>query len=160
MYGDLPIKRRIPYQMYGELDLGASATPTQFPEATFQNQNNKTFEIHRLIPRVYAMKGGVIFNPQPTMSVLMALVRVQFRDVALEQALGKTAVTLDALVKGSTELTWELADPHYLPNNSQLQTTVETLAFPAEEPFAEDIDALRVVLNWQGFLVVTGPAVA
>lgn len=158
-FGGLPVQQRIPYTLTGELTLTASQTAQQYPDATFQNNVNKTFEIHRMIPRVYGQVTGVLYAPQPDMDLLLGMARIQITDLGLDQKITKSPTLLDTLVKGSSERTWELAEPHYLPNNAQLQVTLDTLAFPAQAPFTT-INQLRIALTFQGFLLVVGPPVA
>lgn len=158
-FSGLPIQQRIPYTLTGELTLTASQTAQQYPDATFQNNVNKTFEIHRMIPRVYGQVAGVLYAPQPEMSLLLGMVRMQLTDLGLDQKITKSPTLLDTLTKGSSELTWEFAEPHYLPNNAQLQVVLDTLGFPAQAPFTT-INQLRVAITFQGFLLVVGPPVA
>jgi hypothetical protein len=158
-FGGLPIQQRIPWAITGELALTASQPAQQYPDATFANAGNKTFEIHRMIPRVYGQIADVLYAPQPEMSLLLAMVRVQITDLALDQKITKAPTLLDSLVKGSSELSWEFAEPHNLPNNGQLQITLDTLAFPAQAPFTT-ITKLKTVLTFEGFLIVTSGPVA
>lgn len=159
-FGGLPVQQRIPYTLTGELTLAASQTAQQYPDATFQNNVNKTFEIHRMIPRVYAQIADVLYEPQPEMDLLLGMVRVQLTDLGLDQKITKSPTLLDTLVKGSSERTWEFAEPHYIPNNAQLQVVLDTLAFPAQAPFAATVTRLKIAITFQGFLLVVGPPVA
>jgi hypothetical protein len=162
-WGGKIIQERVPYDMPGEITIAASQTGLQYPDATFQNTQNKPFEIHRVIPRVYALDGTVLwFDPTavqvPSPDFLASLVRVNIEDLGLNQKLTKAPTLIDTLTKGSSERTWEFADPHYLPNNAQLQVVLDCLAFPTG--FDADIDGLRVCITLQGFMLVVGPPVA
>jgi hypothetical protein len=65
----------------------------------------------------------------------------------------KSPTLIDTLVKGTSERTWELADPQYLPNNAQLVITLDALAFPTSFE-GLGIDGLRVCFTLQGFLLL------
>lgn len=158
-YAGKEIQRRFPYTMTGEIVMTSGQTGLQYPDATFQNTINKPFEVHRMIPRVYAQLNGAIVSPanMPSQEYLLGMIRTKIIDLGQNQDINKTPTRLDAMVKGSSERTWEWADPHYLPNNTQLQITNDALVFP----FASDtINQLNVVLTFEGFLVVVGPPIA
>ncbi len=156
---NLPIEGRFPYEMPGEITISSNTRGLQFPDATFQNTQNKVFEIHRIIPRVYALNGNVPFwsteTINPPQQYLMGLVRASIEDLGLNQKLTKSPTLLDAMVKGSSEQTWELADPHYLPNNAQIVITLDSLTFPTAFS-TEDlgIDGLKVAFTLQGFMLI------
>lgn len=161
-WGGKDIQGRVPYDMPGEITLASLDKGIQFPDATFQNTQNKVFEIHRIIPRVYALDGNVMFwendattggTPNPPQDFLSALVRATIEDLGLNQKITKSPTLIDTLVKGTSERTWELADPHYLPNNAQIVITLDALAFPASFE-GLGIDGLRVCFTLQGFLLV------
>lgn len=158
------IQDRIPYQMPGEFVLTSGNALTQFPDATFQNTQNKPFEIHRMIPRVIPQLTDVVafdqeaLGGQPSQTVLAQLVRLHVTDLGLNQLLTKAPTLIEALVKGSSERTWEWASPHTIPNNAQLLVELQALTFPAG--FDSVINQLRVAVTFQGFLLVVGPPVS
>lgn len=156
-YADRPIGDRIPYTFSGELVLGASAT-LQFPEGTFSNSTDKPFEIHRVIPRVAALdENEILLNPQPDWELLANLVRLSFESSSRTDRLSKQATLIANLVKGSSERSWEFADPYTLPKSDSITVVAQTLAFPANDPIA-NLDVLRVQVTFQGFQVVIAPA--
>lgn len=158
-YENKMIQTRFPYTMTGEIVMTSGLSGLQYPEATFQNNINKPFEVHRMIPRVYAQLNGVMKDAslQPGQDLTLALIRAKLIDLGLNQDLNKTPTLLSTMVKGTSEQTWEWADPHYLPNNTQLQITLDALGFPFD---AQVINQLKVVLTFEGFLVVVGPPIA
>lgn len=161
-WGNQNIQGRIPYDMPGEITISSAQTGLQYPDATFQNTQNKVFEIHRIIPRVYSLDGNVMFwdvdattggTANPPQELLAALVRATIEDLGLNTKLTKSPTLLDTMVKGSSERTWELADPHYLPNNAQIVIILDALTFPASFE-GLGIDGLRVCITLQGFMLV------
>ena len=150
------IQSRVPYELSGELVV-ATTSPVQFPEATFLNSVDKPFEIHRMIPRVYALDAaGLLVDEQPDQELLAGLVRLRITDLGLDQVMTKNPTLIGILTKGSSERTWEWAEPHTLVRSNQMQVVVELLAFPAG--FAEEILSLKVAIAFEGFLLVLAPA--
>lgn len=151
------ILQRIPYTLAGEFTMTTLLQNQQYPDATFQNNVNKPFEIHRMIPRIYAFSDGAMVVTQPDQELLLGLIRARISDLGLDQLITKSATILGTLLKGSSERTWEWAEPHYLPNNAQLQVVLDALAFPTFNPVATQ---LRVCITFEGFLLVLGTPVA
>lgn len=149
------ITMRIPYEMSGELVLTSAQTGQQFPDATFANNIDKPFEIHRLIPRVTALDDtGVALSTQPDQELLQSLIRVYITDLGKNTILTKSATLLNLLTKGSSERTWEWADPYYLIRTELIQIVTDALTFPE----IADLVSLRVEISLQGFLIVVAPA--
>lgn len=147
---------RSPFTMPGELTVTAGPTaPTQFPEATFMNNVNKPFEIHRMIPRVTALDAeGTALSPQPDQELLQSLVRLTINDLGKNQIITKNPTLMHLLTKGTSERSWEWADPYYLVRSESIQVIVEPTAFPT----ISNLVSLRVEVSFQGFLIVVAPA--
>ena len=153
------IKDRIPYEMPGELVVTSAMGPVQYPDATFQNTQSKVFEAHRMIPRCIAVDANGVAvegDVQPPQELMLMLVRAAIQDLGLTQPFTKAPTRLLALTKGSSELTWEFADPHYLPNNALLQVTLSGLTFPAGWA-GDGIAGILVTIVFEGFVLVLGP---
>lgn len=145
---------RVPYCIPGELTIVSSQTGLQFPDNMFSNNTDKPFEIHRAIPRLWAFDDeGVMLSTQPDQDLLGGLLRMTINDLGLNQIITKAPTLVSLMVKGSSERTWEWADPHYLTRGNQIQVTNDALTFPN----IEDFDQLRIGLDFQGFLLVVAP---
>lgn len=156
MWAGMQIKSRWPYTIGAELTLTANQTGIQFPEASFQNGVDKPFEIHRMIPRVYALdESGILLPTQPDQSTLQGLVRARITDLGREQLITKNPTLLDTLVKGSSERTWEFADPMYIIRSEQIQVVLDTLSIPVFAP--DPATSLRIAIDFQGYLCIVEP---
>ena len=148
------ITARAPWVMPGELIITSAAQGQQYPEGTYLNNTDRPFEIHRMIPFVTALDvDGVALTTVPDQDLLSALVRVQILDLGKQNPLTKAATLLRLLVKGSSERTWEFADPYYLAKSEQFQVTLNALTFPAIASLA----SLSVDISFEGFFVSIGP---
>lgn len=149
------ITARQPYAMAGEVKLTSAQPGIQFPEATFLNSTDRPFEIHRMIPFVVAQDSSDVALPtQPDQDLLMSLIRTKFTDLGKgPMSLMKSATLLRLLVKGSSERTWEFADPYYLAKSEQLQVINDALTFPN----IDDLDNLKVCVDFEGFFITIGP---
>lgn len=146
---------RIPYEIAGELNVNASASGVQFPEATFLHNVDKPFEIHRMIPRLTALdSSAVVQATQPADGMLERLTRLRVLDFSKNEQLTKTPSLVSTMTKGTSERTWEWAEPYYLTRSEGMQVTVDNLAAPA---FVTGYAATRVEICFQGFLVVIAP---
>lgn len=146
---------RVPYHIAGELTVAASAVGIQFPEATFLHNTDKPFEIHRVIPRLTALDvNGVVLVAQPADMMLERLTRLRLFDFSKNEGLTKTTSLVHSLVKGTSERTWEWAEPFYLVRSEGFQVTVDNLAAPA---FVAGYVSTRVEVSFQGFEVVVAP---
>lgn len=154
-YAGRPILDRDPYVMYGELTLTSGQAARLFQPATFQCGTDKPLEIHRLIPRLYALdENGVMLETQPDQELLAGLVKVSIRILHKEQALTRSPTRIGALTKGSAERTWEWADPSYLERSTGFEVTIEASTFPN----IDGLDSILVGLAFEGFMIVIGPA--
>lgn len=148
------IMSRWPYEIAGELAMTTAQQGKQYPEATFQNGVDKPFEIHRMIPRVYALDTeGLLLTTQPDQSLMQGLIRARITDLGREQLITKTPTLLDVLTKGTSERTWEWADPMYIIRSEQIQVVLDALAYPA----ISNLVTLRVAICFQGFLCIVAP---
>lgn len=153
-WGGRLITARAPWAMAGEVALTSAAPGIQFPEATFLNSTDRPFEIHRMIPFVVAQdSSGVALPVQPDQDLLSALIRTKIQDLGKVNQLLKSATLLRLLVKGSSERTWEFADPYYLAKSEQLQVINDALTFPV----ITDLVTLKVCMDFQGFFITIGP---
>jgi hypothetical protein len=148
---------RQPYEVAGDIGVTTGLLNQLFPDATFQNATDKPFEIHRVIPYVVALDaGGLPILAQPDQGLLQALIRLYITDLAKDAPLTKVPTLVSSLVKGSSERTWEWAEPYYLAKSEQFQVTINTQAFPAGFAGA-GITSLRVYITFEGFFVVITP---
>lgn len=148
------IMDRIPYTISAEQAINSAQAALQFPDNSFSNNTDKVFEIHRLIPRVYAIDAEATLLPtQPDQDLLAGLIRLNINDLGINQIMTKNPTLIGLLTKGSSERTWEFADPHYLTRGNQIQVTQTALTFPVIQNLAQ----LKTGLNWQGFLLVVAP---
>jgi hypothetical protein len=149
-YADRRITARDPYAMYGELAIVSGQTPVEFPPATFQCSTDRPLEIHRVIPRVYALDdGGVFLEPQPDQEVLAGLVRMSIVLNARDEILTRGDPRIGALTKGEAERTWEWADPEYLEKSTGFTVTISASTFPTIDGLA----SLLVGLDFQGYKI-------
>jgi hypothetical protein len=154
MWANRRITMRVPYLMDGELTLTSGQSGVQFPDATFMNNVDKPFEIHRVIPRLTALDAdGTALPTQPTQELLAELVRVLMTDIGKNSPMTKSPALIALLTKGSSERTWEWADPYYLIRSESIQIVCDALTFPVIQDFA----AIRVEFAFQGFLIVVAP---
>lgn len=143
--------------MYGELALTTGQTGRQFADGVFNNGTDKPFEVHRMIPRVYARdSGNLLLNAQPDMELLLGLIRANITITNLEQKLTKAPTALGALVKGSAERSWEFADPFYLIKSNNMTVEADALTFPANTAIS-NLNNLLVTIAWEGFFVIVAP---
>lgn len=150
------ITDRFPYNMSAELTLVSGQAATQFPDSAFLHSLDKPFEVHRLIPRVVANDGANVLLPsQPDQETLQALVRLFILNLGITQTMMKAATRLNALTKGSSERTWEFAEPQVLQRGQEFQCTAQALTFPVFTPAAAS--SITVILDFQGFLLQVAP---
>lgn len=159
------ITMRIPYAMEGELILTTGQTGIQFNTALFTNNVDMPFECHRLIPRIAGLDSSG--NVQPTQidqGVLGEYFRLRLADFGKSILLLKNPALIDSLTKGSSERTWEWADPYYLIRSEGFQATIDALTFPTwdgeqipQNPPLNALNQMRVTLTFQGFLLQVAP---
>lgn len=149
-YADRPITARDPYAMYGEMALTSAQEAREFPPATFQCGTVRPLELHRLIPRLYALDDdGVLLATQPSQDTLAGLVKISIKITAREQAMTRVPTRISALTKGEAERTWEWADPEYLEKSTGFTVTIEPDTFPT----IDDMAAILVCINFEGFMI-------
>jgi hypothetical protein len=156
------ITMRIPYNLPGELILAGNASGVQFPDTQFTNNVDMPFEAHRMVPRVVGLDAANnALATQPPQDLLQELVRVRINDFGKNVIMTKNPAFLNVLTKGSSERTWEWAEPYYLVRSEGFQVVCDSLTifpwdgnqipvFPATVPLI----SLRVEIDFQGFLCV------
>lgn len=164
------ITMRIPYTMAGELIVASSQSGTQFPDSVFTNNVDMPFECHRMIPRVTGLDSSN--NVQPTQlkeETLLELVRLRINDFGKNVIMVKNPTLANTLVKGSSERTWEWADPYYLVRSEGFQVVVDSLVIPTwngnqfpcdcgGDPITPSpLTSLRMEVSFQGFLLQVAP---
>ena len=163
-WGDRLITMRVPYTMEGELIM-ANNVSSQFIDALFTNNVDMPFECHRMIPRVTALDdANVALANQPSQDLLQSLARLRLVDFGKNVNMTKSPTLLNTLTKGSSERTWEWAEPYYLIRSEGFQATIDTLAFPIWDggqiptaPPTVPLVSLRIEIAFQGFLCVVAP---
>jgi hypothetical protein len=146
---------RVPFNMPGELIVAASQSGVQFPDATFLHNMDKPFEIHRMIPRITGLDtNNAVVVTQPDQQTLQSLVRMRIVDFSKNENLTKAATLMKLFTKGTSEQTWEFAQPYTLVRSEGLQILIDTQAIPAFNP---TITNLRIEINFQGFLLAVAP---
>ena len=114
------------------------------------------FEVHRLIPRVVGIiDAGTVASTQPDPLLLMTLVKAKIDRIGGTITWTKVPTRLDTLVKGTSEMTWELADPDTVVRQEGYAVELTTEAIPV---FTVPIASLRVEFTFQGFLLQLAPA--
>lgn len=164
-WADRVITMRIPYTLPGEIIMTGSQSGTQFPDSAFTNNVDMPFECHRMLPRVTALNDeGVVLATQPSQDILQSLVRLRVHDFGKNVIMTKSPALMSLLVKGSSERTWEWAEPYYLVRSEGFQVVVDTLAFPVFDgnqipvtPVTNPLTSLRIEVAFQGFLCVVAP---
>ena len=165
-WGDRMITMRVPYTMAGELVM-ANNLSSQFVDALFTNNVDMPFECHRMIPRITALDdANVALANQPSQELLQSLARLRLVDFGKNVNMTKSPTLLNNLTKGSSERTWEWAEPYYLIRSEGFQATIDTLAFPIwdggqipQDPPVVPLVSLRIEIAFQGFLcVVASPS--
>jgi len=156
-WGGRVITARQPWIMAGELELTTAQPGQQFPDSTFLNSTDRPFEIHRMIPFVVAEDvNTVALSPQPDQDLLSSLIRTRVLDLGKNNSLTKSPTLLRLFVKGSSERTWEFADPYYLAKGEQFQVTNDALTFPANSVIS-NLNFLKVCVAFEGFFISVGP---
>jgi hypothetical protein len=159
------ITLRVPFTMPGELILAGNASGVQFPDATFTNNADMPFEAHRMIPRVIGLDGANNVQPnQMNEETLQNLIRLRINDFGKNVIMSKNPALIDLLVKGTSERTWEWADPYYLVRSEGFQVVTDSLTLPvwdgAQIPTAPPVNPLanlRIGVSFQGFLLQVAP---
>lgn len=154
------ITYREPFAMEARIRMASAVPNLQYPEAAFMHATDKPFEIHRLIPRCLCL--DVNNNPvdedvQRSNPYLMSLILATINDLGKTMEQTNAATPLNSLVKGTSEQTWEFAQPFYLAKGESLRIALTSRTFPAG--FADDaITQIEVSLCYEGFELILGPA--
>lgn len=154
-FASQPVAFRVPYIMSGTFILGSAAGPSQLPTATFMCTEDKPFEIHRMIPRVLAVDASNQPVEGVSSDLMLRLISMQIQDLGKDQFFTKQPVTLNGFVKGTTEQTWEFADPYYLRKSENLIVSLTSETYPAG--FLAEATSIQVQISFEGFLVVIAP---
>ncbi len=150
---------RQPWAMYGAKSITTSQQNIPYPDATFQNSTDKPFEIHRMIPRCIALDAeGVMIDVQPDQDQMQALVLTSIQDMGKSTPILKAPTPFDSLTKGSSERTWEWAEPYYLVKGEQFQINLSAAAFPVTTAPWDDVVSISARLTFEGFFLVLAPA--
>ena len=158
---------RIPYSMAAEMDILPNVNGQLFPDASFLLSIDKPMEIHRVIIRLTA-KGTLdedatptILNPQP--GSLEERIRLNITDFSKNEKLTKTPTLVAALLNRLTG-TWEWEEPYTLVRAEGFQVQIDSLDFPTVIvlndlvlPEAVDVSAVRVEIDFQGYLIIIAP---
>ena len=148
------ITMRIPYVMPGEILLTSGQPGVQFPDATFTQNVDKPFEVHRVKPWVVALDtNGDVLSPQPSQESLQSLIRVRINDLGKSELMTKNPELLVLLPKGTAESTWEWAEPYTIVRSEQFQVIADALSYTNFVGVA----TLRLAWKWEGFLIVVAP---
>lgn len=164
-----PVTFRVPYTMSGELTVTNGQVGVQFPEATFLENTDKPFEVHRVIVRLTPFDDSatpVILSPvfigavPDLMTILQKYVRVRIRDFSKNENLTKAAQLVGTLEK-QNELTWEWEDPYTLVRSEGFEVTCDnnltTFGITVGNT-TKNVGALRFEVAFEGFLIVIAPA--
>jgi hypothetical protein len=105
-----------------------------------------------MIPRLTALDVNKAFVTQPDDGTLEKLHRLRIADAGKNESLVKNAALIETLTKGTSERTWEFADPYYITNGEAgLVVTVDSIC-----PTGTAVNT-RVEVTFQGFLIVVAP---
>lgn len=150
------ITQRIPYEMPGELTGVLSATTARpFPEGTYLHNVDMPFEVHRLKPWVTGLDdAGVAVPTQPDQLLLLDMVKAQIDRIGGTIKWTRNATRLIQMVKGTAELTWELADPDTIVRQEGYQIQVDVDTLPVFDPV---VASLRIEIAFQGYLLQVAP---
>lgn len=148
------VTMRTPYTIASSLTLPSSTSGVQFPPDVFTHSVDRPFEIHRVIPRAYLIDDeGLLVTAQPAIDELLACVGMRISDFGKTQELSKSSTPVINTVKGTTDLTWEWAEPYFLVKDEGLVVALDSLVYPFD-----DGTSLRVDIAFQGFLLTLAPA--
>lgn len=154
------ITYREPFAMEGVAILDSAQVGFQFPEGTFTHASDKPFEIHRMIPRVIGTDDDDIpvdCTDQCSQDFYFNFIKLRINDLGKTMEMTKSSTYLASLVKGSSETTWEFAQPAYMAKGELYQVMLDADTFPTS--FSETgIDGLRVHITFEGFQLITSPA--
>lgn len=149
------ITARVPYAMAGELNVTSAQTGASFPNAVFYYNVDKPFEIHRLKPYVSPLDSqGNVMDDAWDQDTLLSLLKAKIHDSGVNQDVTKGPTPLPLLVKGSSERTWEWAEPRTIVRAQGYDITIDAYDFTN----FTDLVTLRLGWTFQGFQLVVAPA--
>lgn len=152
------ITYREPYAMEGVAIVQSAQSGFQFPPGTFTHASDKPFEVHRMIPRIFGLTSDNILvdcDEQCTLDYYLGLVRIRFNDLGKTMELQQSSTYLASLVKGSSENTWEFAQPMYMAKGELVAVYLDVDTFP--NGFDDLIASLRVHITFEGFQLIVAP---
>jgi hypothetical protein len=144
--------------MSGEQKLTTNQSGVQFPDATFLHNVDKPFEVHRAKPSISVLDAQdrplTTALPQDN---LQQFARVRLNDLGKNELMLKAPTLVSQIVKGSSEATWEWAEPYTIVRSESFQVVADCLDLT--NLIAAIAGAAKIQLNWmfQGFLIVVAP---
>lgn len=153
------ITYREPFSMEGVKTITSGQNGQQYAPGVFTHASDKPFEVHRMIPRIFGLTSQNVLadcDDQCTLDYYLGLVKVRINDVGKTMEFQASSVYLASLVKGSSENTWEFAQPFYMAKGELLNISLDADTFPAG--FTDVIASLRVHLTFEGFQLIVAPA--
>lgn len=153
------ITQRTPYEMTGELIVAPSTANAPFPGGTFLLNIDTPFEVHRVKPWIVGVSSAVGATPvvvatQPPQEMLASLMRINIARIGGTIKWMKTSTLVAALPKGTSEWTWELAEPDTIVRQEGYEVSVESLAMPVFSPVLTN---LWITVKFEGFQLQLGP---
>lgn len=154
------ITQRIPYEMTGELVVAPSTSNAPFPGGPFLLNVDMPFEVHRVKTWIVGVSNAVsasaiaVVATQPPQEVLSSLVRMNIARIGGTIKWMKTSTLVAAMPKGTSEWTWELADPDTIVRQEGYEVSIETLAMPVFDPVLTNF---WVIVKFEGFQLQLGP---
>lgn len=150
-FEDRKITQRVPYVMFGFVDITSSQAGVQFPSATFMHNSDKPFEIHRVIPRV-----PTVSTAEDTVGIISGpfgdeFISCRIFDFGRNQELMKASTPILNLIKSTAQHTWEWAEPYYLKKSQGFIVSIDSTVFNDSE------SSLRVAAAFQGYLISLAP---
>jgi len=174
-FADMLIRYRIPYQMPGELLVDPNTAGNVFPEATFLHNQDKPFEIWRMITRLTPLNTdtdpstilGPVLNEGSLYDDLARRIRLSLTDTSKNERITKNPTLLSTLQR-ENQRSWEWHVPYTLVRQEQIQVAVDALAFPlvivneaadgvASDSISRQVDQVRVEISFQGYLLILEP---
>ncbi len=144
---------RSPYTMGDVINVPSSSAGAQFAPDVFTHSVDRPFEIHRAIPRAYSVNSsGIIIVPQPPLELILGCINQSIQDYGKQARFQKASTPIMTSVKGTSEVTWEWAEPYYLEKDEGLITALDSLVYPFTN------STVRVAWAYQGFLLTLAPA--
>lgn len=161
-----PITFRVPYTMPGEVTFTENQSGQQFPENQFIHNEDKPFEIHRILIDCTAFTqlsqsvggGFVMLDPQP--ETCNKRFKLKITDFSKSEFFDKNPAFPLEMTWANT-LSWEFEDPYTLVRGEGLMIQVDTFSYDyrrfdtGQEPVT--IDQIRIEVGIQGYKIVIAP---